>query len=281
LLVPLAAAVALTAATSAFTFYTRLPPADWTQYGVGSIWLQVPSTRRMPPAVSLYVDYEFHGCSEPVSVHFSSLAPPSASDTISRLTDMQVVREGPEIPYERAGVVVGGLRPPVRSVLHINGIGDGLADAQSDPVVQLRPRSLIGSCYLQVPSFFGPWAGYPDLLSGAAPASTSSPLSFGPHTVPLTEAYNTLALNGRSLTVFSGESPTEPGDPTVWGCQPASVVKGEEVDPCGATVMLTDSWYQTWQNLMLLFIGALFAAVVALVGRAIAGLGWFAIDRMP
>jgi hypothetical protein len=36
---------------------------------------------------------------------------------------------------------------------------------------------------------------------------------------------------------------------------------------CGAVVILTDSWYQTFQNVMLLVIGALFAALVALVGH--------------
>jgi hypothetical protein len=46
-------------------------------------------------------------------------------------------------------------------------------------------------------------------------------------------------------------------------------------------LLITDSWYQTWQNLMLLFIGALFAGVIALAGRAIAGFGWFAIERAP
>jgi hypothetical protein len=37
---------------------------------------------------------------------------------------------------------------------------------------------------------------------------------------------------------------------------------------CGAVVTLTDRWYQTFQDVMLLAIGGLFAA---LIGHAVAG----------
>jgi hypothetical protein len=98
--------------------------------------------------------------------------------------------------------------------------------------------------------------------------------------VPLSEGANLVVLNGASLSVLSGESPTRSGDPSTWDC-PASAEQGSYQTLCSAILMVTDSWYQTWQNLMLLFIGALFAGVIALAGRAIAGLGWFAIERTP
>jgi hypothetical protein len=134
--------------------------------------------------------------------------------------------------------------------------------------VQVRPRSFIGSCYLDLPEFIGPWAGIKNQKTSVS-------------AVPFSEAANLVVLNGASLSVLSGESPTRAGDPSTWDCL-ASAERGPHPHPlCSAIVLITDSWYQTWQNLMLLFIGALFARVIALAGRAIAGFGWFAIERAP
>jgi hypothetical protein len=255
LLVPVAATVALTAAASAFTFYAR--PSPFVLGDEPTAWLRLPSGQSAPP-VEFVVVYTFHGCSQPVTINFSYFG--------NRLHSAQAVTSTSNagllsnLSYSAHGYAVGP------DILDPNAPFGG-SGPQTDPALQVRPRGFIGSCYLDLAQFIGPWAGVKNQKTSVS-------------AVPLSEGANLVVLNGASLSVLSGESPTRSGDPSTWDC-PASAEQGSYQTLCSAILMVTDSWYQTWQNLMLLFIGALFAGVIALAGRAIAGLGWFAIERTP
>lgn len=258
LLVPIAASIAATAALTSLTFYARPPPFKGN---MPTAWVALPQGEPASPGLFLVV-YSFHGCGHPVTVNFMytrGAVPPSAEAVIS---DYPV-----QLPPQR------GLGPLPRQLsvyaLSPDPYSGGSAGPSTPVAVQPRPRGFIGSCYIALPQFDGPWTGLGDRYGSFTGVSAET----------LNEGSNALFLNGGALTVISGESPTRAGDPSTWACH-ASAEKSTPTF-CGAILMLTASWYQTWQNLMLLFIGALFAAVVSLVGRAIAGYGWFAVGPAP
>ena len=253
LLVPVAVTVALTSAASAFTFYARPSPVVPLEYPTA--WLRLPSGQSGSP-VAFVVRETFHGCSQPVKIKFEYF--------------------NNQLHSARAVISNAFLLSDFSSSDHGYAVGPGALDPNAtygssgnyvDKAVQVRPRGFIGSCYLALPQFIGPWAGIKNQKTSVS-------------AVPLSEAANVVVLNGASLSVLSGESPTGAVDQSTWDC-PASAQRSSNPPFCAAILLITDSWYQTWQNLMLLFIGALFAGVIALAGRAIAGFGWFAIERAP
>jgi hypothetical protein len=250
LLVPVTWGVAVAAAVAAFTFYAR--PSPYEGGSEPTAFVRLPQGRSGSP-VRFIVEYLFHGCSDPVKVEFLYLGSqlPSPQAVISR------------VPSPLAGAPAGFALTP--------GVLPGEAGPLTDKEVQVRPRGFIGSCYLDLAQFVGPWVG----VKGADRLAHQELI--GVSSAPLSEGANLLFLHGASLSVFSGESPTRTGEPSSWACHASAEVSSPQ-KLCTAILMLTESWYQTWQNLMLLFIGALFATVVALAGRAIAGFGWFAVE---
>jgi hypothetical protein len=253
LLVPVAWGVAVSVAVAAFTFYVRRSPYEFGSEPTA--FVRLPQGQSGSP-VRFIVEYLFHGCSDPVQVEFLYLG--------SQLPSPQAVIS--TVPSPLTGAPAGHVLTP--------GLLPGDAGPLMDKEVQVRPRGFIGSCYLDLAQFVGPWAGVK-----AADRLAHQEL-IGVSAAPLSEGANLLFLHGASLSVLSGESPTRAGEPSSWACHASAEVSSPQ-KLCSAILVLTESWYQTWQNLMLVVIGALLATVVALAGRAIGGFGWFAVEPAP
>jgi hypothetical protein len=136
---------------------------------------------------------------------------------------------------------------------------------------ELRPTGRgIGSCYLELPAFADP---FNDVEFEFYQYQGKLGLSPGPHIV---QGESDLSLRGATATTDSGTGPTTLGDPTQWTCRPT---RDSLLSACGVTLTMTEPWFQTFQNLMLLVIGALTAAVVTLVIRAADA--WHPVEGSP
>jgi hypothetical protein len=256
-----AVVVAVTSAAIAATFYVRGTPET-------SLALAVTTVHHEPgPSLYLVELLNFEGCESPVTADiYWGMSPPfhwvagggrkadRASAMLTAWADSQVVLGvGANTilvePFEDESLLQTG-----------NPVGAPRVLKYLQPVARG-----IGSCYLVLPRLVGPDAA--SFYSGVMGA------------LPLKSAVNELSLDGAGLSVARGNGPTYTGDPSRWQCSsegeytlaPSGLAPAAPGSDCGAVLILTDRWYQTFQNVMLLIIGGLFAALVALIGHAITG----------
>jgi hypothetical protein len=249
LLLPVAVAVAACAAAVAITFYARPVPSGLNG---PAVLVKTPAGQRVAPP-SIHVGLVFAGCSKPVRAYFIWNYPTATGPGGSASSQRRRAYDGPLDIVVKTRTRTETLTGP-----NVNPGEGQTAPNVILPVLQTRG---IGSCYVTLPSFLGPWVG--------------GPTGIGKY-VSLREADSDLGLGGAQAQTVVGPGPTVTGDPTIWQCTASQQTSQFGIIPeCGSVVMLTDSWYQTFQNLMLLIVGALFAVVVSLLGRGITGLGLF------
>jgi len=256
LLVPIAFSLAATAAAATSIFYTRPPPPR--PMAIGEAWLQwAPGSPRPSGPVDLQISYFFEGCSQPLDVQFGAEGA-SFSQTPPESYGFGIVNffiediQG-EAALQKAGELVPIQPPKIAST----------GGPRTFSAVRLWPRGL-GSCYLQLPDLPGPY-NQDDLSSS----------SFSPQTLIVRSAKNDVMAYTGSMSIANGSNPTmsQPGELS-WTC------RSSESD-CFPLLVFTESWHDTFVNLMLLITGALMAGAVAACGRAVATLPLFADEKNP
>ncbi len=253
--------VAVTSAAIAATLYARAAPET-------SLALGVTTVHHEPgPSLFLVERIDFEGCENPVTAEvYWGMSPPfhwvagggpkadRASAMLAAWGDSQVVLEA------------GTNTILVEHFMEGNLLQTGNAIDEPRALEYLQPvAGGIGSCYLVLPRLVGP--------------DTASFFFGVSRALPLKSAVNELSLGGAGMSVAAGNGPTYSGDPSRWQCSsegeyslaPSGLAPTASGSDCGAVVTLTDRWYQTFQNVMLLAIGGLFAALVGLVGHAVTG----------
>jgi hypothetical protein len=205
------------------TFYSR-PPPPLTEL---TLWPNVTGPHRTV-SVQLQLTGHFRGCSRAVVFH-------------------------PVIRFRTGALAATPARYSLR-------VGTGFVHARTlaelghlpngSPAAQVTATDLtiaptfrgIGSCFLQLPR----------LVGGGSPVPAA--------------AETDLDLGGASVRVDRGATPDFAGSPSRWLCRSpvdhGYAQLGYRAD-CRAVVVLTDSWYRLFENLMLLGIGTLLATLAA------------------
>jgi hypothetical protein len=153
-----------------------------------------------------------------------------------------------------------------RLPIHPPNIASGTA-GRTFSAVRLRPRGL-GSCYLQLPDLLGPY-DQGDLFN----------YHFSPQALIVRSAENHVMAFTGSMSIAHGSNPTksQPGELS-WTCRSSD---SGALGACSPLLVFTESWHDTFVNLMLLVTGALMAGAIAACGRAVATLPLFADEENP